>query len=200
MTRETRQVLNRSLVAAVALIAATLLFLPKLNFIRYEPTNGVLLWREDEAYLLIGNGTTGFRLSVFDYMIEPLKEYFYATALPSDSTSSFTIMKITRLGVERYENTSQTSLSRVTPVSGEIYARCLQGICKWTGTQFEAISTNEVQRVGGESRLTNEDFSNVDGWSRRRIRSSLRTQEIRPYTFSADLNDGAKVVVSGYTP
>ena len=191
--------MKRSLVIAVVLIASALMFFPKLDFVRYEPSHGVLLWRDGEAYLLIGDATAGFRLSVLEYILALVKEYFHAVQLPNDKTSSFAMMKITPSGVERYED-KMTKLSRVTPVSEEIYAGCLQGICKWTGTQFETISKDEEKGIGGETRLTDEDFSNIDGWSRRRVWSSLKEQQIQPYNFSADLKDGTTLVVSGYNP
>src|SRR5579864_6946109 len=151
MNRETVRVLKRTVVIAGVLIAGTLMLLPKLNFIRYDRSNGELLWKDGEAYLLIGSAKTGFRVSVLDYMLEPVREYFYATALPSDRTSSFTIMRITPSGIERYDGTSRTYLSSVTPVSDEIYAGCLEGICKWTGTQFQAVSEDEARKMGEKS-------------------------------------------------
>lgn len=192
--------MKKRVVIIIVLVTIAVMLLVRLHVIKYERSDGELLWNDDEAYLFMREATSGYRPTVLELVIEPLREYFYAPALPSENTSSFTVTRITPSGVEDSETIPPLHLARVTPLRGGIYAECLQSVCKWSGKEFQVISKEDADKIGGESRLTREDFSNVNGWSRHEIRSSLPGQNMPPYTFSAGLNHGTKLVVSGYNP
>jgi hypothetical protein len=185
---------------AVALVLIALMAFWKLHFIKDEGGQGEILWKDNEAYLFMSDAPIGYRLSIFGYVWEPVKEYFHAPALSSDDKLTITILLITPAGVERHDQQATLGFWDITPVHDEIYSHCPGGMCKWTGTEFRLISDQEEQKIDKESPLSKEDFSNIDGWSRRGVRSSWAGDHPQQYTFSVGIGDWAKLLVSGRNP
>jgi hypothetical protein len=185
---------------AVTLGLIALMALWKLHFIKDEGGQGEILWKSNEAYLFMSDAPIGYRLSVFGYLWEPLKEYFHASARPSDDKLTITVLRITPAGVQRRDQQSTLGFWDISPVRGEIYSHCPGGMCKWTGTEFRLISDQEEQRIDRENPLSKEDFSNIDSWSRRGVRSSWAGEHPQFYKFSIGLGDWAELVVSGHNP
>lgn len=192
--------MKRKLVIAAVLVAITLVLSIEVNFVKDESSSGLVLWKGDVAYFFLGTAALGYRFRVFDYALEPLRQYVRAPTPASDNTSALSIIRVTSAGLERYEPKSSLSLSRVTPLSNAIYADCGVGPCKWTGTEFHLVSEAEGKEIGGESQLTSDDFSNVNGWSRRRFWCWPVGYRLQPYAFSLTLKDGTKLTVSGGNP
>ena len=193
--------MKRKLLIATLLATIVIVLFVRVNLVRYEESSGLLLWNDSEAYLLVSFSATGFRLSLLDYYaLEPLKEYFYAPNPGTDQTGAFTIMRITPTGVESYEPKHHLALQNITPLADGIYAECGGRVCKLTGMDFREVSKEEEQKIGGENRLTRDDFSNVNGWSRRRFWGSPAREPGQPWAFSASLKDGTKLTVSGGNP
>ena len=192
--------MKRKLVIIAVLVAIVLALLVRVNIVKDEKSIGLALWNNDEAYFFVGTATLGYRARVIDYPLEFLRGYFHAPTPASDNASALAIIRVTPAGIERFEPGPHVFLSNVTPLSNRIYADCGAGPCIWTGTEFQSISQEEVKEIGGKSRLTRDDFSNVDGWSRRRFRSWPVEDHRQPYAFSLVLNDGTKLTVSGGSP
>jgi hypothetical protein len=192
--------MNRKLVIAAVLVAILLVLSIEINFVKDERCSGLVLWNSDEAYFFVGTAALGYRLRVLDYALEPVRQYFYAPTPATDNTSTLTVIRVTPAGLEHYEPRSSLSLSKVTPLSNGIYADCGAGPCKWTGTDFQLISEAERKEIGDKGQLTSDDFSNVDGWSRRRFWGSPVGQRLQPYAFSLSMKNGAKLTVSGGNP
>lgn len=192
--------MKRKLVIAAVLAAIALVLSITVNFVKDESSSGLVLWNSDEAYFFLGTAALGYRFHVLDLGLELVRQYFYAPTPATDSSSTLTIIRITPAGLERYEPKSSLSLSRVTPLSNAIYADCGVGPCKWSGTEFQLISEAEDKEIGGKSQLTSDDFSNVNGWSRRRFWGSPAGDRIPPYAFSFSTKNGTKLTVSGGNP
>jgi hypothetical protein len=154
----------------IVLAAVVGVSLVKLRFIRDEGGGGWALWRNDEAYLFMYDRPIGYRISILNYLLEPIWEYFYAPALPEDDTWNLSVIRITPAGEERHDQQSVAPIDRFTVVNGGIYAHCPGGVCKWTGTRFQLLSDQEEQKMGGEGRLSKEESAGAGGWSSRGIR------------------------------
>ena len=192
--------MKRRLVIIAVLVASVLALFVKRNLIRDEKNSGLALWNSNEAYFFVGTSALGYRLRVLDYAIEPLRQYFDAPTPSTDNVSALAIIRVTPSAIERFEPGAHVFLSKVTPLSNGIYADCGARPCKWIGTEFQLISEAENKEIGGESRLTNDDFSNVEGWSRRRFWVWPVGDRRQPYAFSLILSDGTKLTVSGGNP
>ena len=192
--------MKRKLVIAAVLVAIALVLSIEVNFVKDESSSGLVLWNSNEAYFFVGTAALGYRFRIVDYALEPLRQYFHAPTPASDNTTALIIIRVTPAGLEHYEPRSSLSLSKVTPLSNAIYAHCGVGPCKWTGTEFQLISESEGKEIGGESQLMSDDFSNVNGWSRRRFWVWPVGHSFQPYAFSLSMKGGTKLTVSGGNP
>jgi hypothetical protein len=171
-----------------------------LHFIRADGGGGSVLWNGDEAYLFVYDCSDGFVLSILEYLTEPIREYFYAPAIPADSKCVLTVVRVTSSGVERHFQEFEGGIDHFTPLGGRIYAHCPGGVCKWNGDKFELITEEEERNIGGYPPLSEEEFSNVNGWSRRWIRGTFVGQTTPPFEFSIGLNKGSTLLVKGSNP
>src|SRR5579862_8338779 len=110
---------------AVALAAAMVLMVAvQLHFIRDEGGGGDVVWKDDEAFLFMYDRPIGYRISILSYLLEPIKEYFYAPAIAGDDKWSLSIIRITPTGVERHDQETTADIYDFTPIDGDIYAHC----------------------------------------------------------------------------
>lgn len=185
----------------VALTAILLAVFVNLRFIRDEGGGGYVLWRGDEAYLFVYDNPIGYRMSLLRYLLEPIAEALYAPASAEEDKRNLTILQITPTGVERHDQVSAIDIRDFTPISGEIYARCPGGVCKWAGTQFQLVSAQEERtKMGGEDRLASGEFANVSGWSKRAIQGASVGDDPGHYEFSIDLGERTRLLVRGNNP
>lgn len=161
------------LILLVLVFFALALALPRMKFclIRADGGGGDLLWRDDEAYLFMFDRPFGYHLSGADLLAEPIKEYFHSPAIPENDSYAITIVHITSSAVDRHVQKSTIGIHSFTPLGNAIYAVCPGGICKWNGAQFELITGEEEQQIGGRDRLIDDrkEFTDLNGWSRRLI-------------------------------
>jgi len=187
-------------ILSVAIIAIALLVFVKFHFIKYEGGGGYVLWKDDAAYLFMYDAYSGYRLSTMLYILEPVKEYFYAPVLPEIDKRNLAIIRITPAGVERHDQESTVDIEDFTAIDGEIYAHCPGGVCKLTNGRFQLISGQEEQKMGGEGRLSKGEFAAVDGWSKRAINRARTGDDSGHYEFTINLGEGAKLVMRGGNP
>ncbi len=187
-------------ILSVALVAMALIVFVKFHFIKYEGGGGYVLWKDDNAYLFMYDRPFGYRLSAMSYILEPVKEYFYAPALPAVDKWNLSIIRITPAGVERHDQESAVDIDDFTAIDGEIYADCPGGVCKLTNGRFQLISGQEEQKMGGEGRLSKGEFAAVDGWSKRAINRARTGDDSGHYEFTINLGEGTKLVMRGGIP
>jgi len=187
-------------VIGIALAAIVLMIVVKLHVIRDEGGGGYVLWKDDEAYLFMYDRPIGYRLNMLSYLLEPVKEYFRAPALATDGKLTISIIRISSAKAERHDQESTVGFDYITPIDGEIYAHCPGGICKLAAGQFQLISDQEEQKMGGDGRLSKGEFTEVNGWSKRGVKGAWVGDEAGRYEFSIDLSDRTRLVVRGGNP
>jgi hypothetical protein len=187
-------------IVAVILAAVAVSALVRLHFIREEGGGGYILWKDGDAYLFLWDRPFGYSISLFNYLLEPVWEYFYAPSVPDNEKWHLAIIRISQSGVERHDQEFAVDVTYFTPVGDEIYAHCPGGVCKWTGTLFQLLSDQEVQTIGGEDQLSKGEFTGVKGWSKRLVRATGAGDAPQSYEFSLDLSSGDKVIVRGSNP
>jgi hypothetical protein len=187
------------LIAVVLIVLGAMVAFPrmKFHFIRSDGGGGEVLWKSDEAYLFLYDRPVGYHLSGGKWLAEPVNEYFNAPAIPDDDANFLAILHVTPSEVERHMQKSKIGIDSFTPLGDAIYASCPGGICKWTGTQFELITSQAEQKMGGSSHLSSDwnEFSDANGWSKRAIRATEPGQSPIHNQFSIDLNKQLKILV-----
>lgn len=145
----------------------------RFYLIRAGGGGGELLWRSGEAYLFMIDRPFGYRLTLSELLAEPINEYFYAPTIPENDSYALTTIRVTSSGVDRHVQKAAVGISSFTPIGDAIYAVCPGGTCKWNGAQFELITSEEEQKMGGSGRLINDwnEFRDANGWSKRSIRA-----------------------------
>jgi hypothetical protein len=190
-------------IVVVIFIGAVIMFpRMKLYFIRADGGGGDLLWRNNEAYLFLYDAPIGYRLTGADWLAEPIRERFQAPAIPDTDVKLLAIFRVTPSGVERHIQKCKVSIGSFTVFGDTIYASCPGGICKWTGSQFELITNNEEQSIGGRDHLSNDwsEFTNVNGWSKRLIRSVGPGETPIHDQFSIDVGKDVRLLVTEGNP
>ena len=185
---------------AVVLAAIAMMAFVKLHFLRDENGGGEVLWNADEAYLVMADNPVGYRISLLGYLLESFKEHFYAPALANDDKLILSIIRITPNGAERHVAESTVGISAITPIGGEIYAKCSGGVCKWTGMRFQLLSDREETDMGGQGRLSEGEFGNVNGWSRRGINATRVGRNPSHVDFPINLNGRITLLVHEGNP
>jgi hypothetical protein len=112
------------------------------------------------------------------------------------------VFHVTPSSVERHVQRSENGIGSFTPLGDAIYSSCPGGICKWTGAQFELISNEEEQKLGGWKHLSNDwsEFANTDGWSKRLIRAVGPEETPVHGQFSIDVGNQTKILVTEANP
>jgi hypothetical protein len=190
--------LGKKTTVAIVLVVIVLATSMKFHFIRDEGGGGYFLWKDDQAFLLMGDSPIGYRMSVAGYLVEPILEFFHGGALSADETSILAIVRIRPTGVERSEQESTVGFYDITPINSQIYAQCAGGICALSGMGFQLLSDRDAQKVEGS--LSRKDFDNLNGWSRRTIWPAHVGEKTTSYEFSISLGDGDKILVRGGNP
>jgi hypothetical protein len=192
------------LLAIALLILWAIIAFPHTNFylIRASGGGGELLWRNNEAYLFLYDAPDGYRLTGASLLAEPIREYFFAPAIPDSRKIAVTILHVTPSGVEHYVQNSEVAIESFTPIAGAIYAHCPGGICEWTGAQFELIKADEEHQMVGETHLSSDwnEFSDAKGWSKRKVRSTGPTETRIHGQFSIQINEQLGIFVTEGNP
>jgi hypothetical protein len=163
--------LIRTIVAAILVVLFVASAFMKIYFVR-DNSGGTVFWKEDEAYLFLGSGHTGYHVTYLEYPLVVTLAYFHVGHSASDQKTSTIVLRVTPAGVERHilnysDSLLGSSPSYVTPFEDGLYASCPGGVlCKWTGDGFAPATEAERQRHGGASGLVRDDAYNpANGWS-----------------------------------
>jgi hypothetical protein len=199
---EKMRTLRKRATVAIVLVVIVLATFVKLHFIRDEGGGGYFLWKDDQAFLFMGDSPIGYRMSVLEYLVEPILEFFNGGALSADDTSTLTVIQIMPAGVERSEqepSAPMVGFYDITPVDDHIYAQCTGGICVLSGMKFQLLSEQDAQKVEGS--LSRKDFEkNASGWSRRSLVGAHVGEKTTSYEFSISLSNGGRLLVRGGNP
>jgi hypothetical protein len=195
---------RKKMVVAILLVLGAVAALPlvKFYFIKADGGRGYILWKNDEAYLFMYDRPFGYYLSGAQWLVEPLAEYFHGSAAPIDDANILAIFHITASSVERHTQKSTIAIDSFTPLDDTIYSICPGGICKWTGAQFELISSEEEQKIDGRKQLVNNwtEFHDVNGWSRRTILPIGPGEAPVHGEFSIEVNKQISILVTQGNP
>ncbi|HYL83143.1 MAG TPA: hypothetical protein VE263_02830 [Candidatus Angelobacter sp.] len=192
------------LVLPLVIVFGAAIAFPRTRFylIRADGGGGHLLWRHNEVYLFMVDRPFGYRLTGSQLLAEPINEYFYAPTIPENGAFGLTTIHITPSGVDHHVQRSTVGINSFTPIGDAIYAFCPGGICKWSGAQFEPITKEEEQEMGGPDALNNDwkEFTDPNGWSKRSIRA-VGPGETPVYgQFSIDVSSGFKLSITEGNP
>lgn len=158
-----RRSLSGAGILSLALLLVILSFL-RIYFIGGDGTCD-LLWNQNEAYLFIHGTRLGYTPSYLGYLGEMAREYFGIVPSPDERRPFTTVVRVSRLGLQRYE--ASEMFYRVTPLEETLYAAHYNDpeLWKWVKTHFEKVSAEEQRKVGGTDRLSKVDFTAEKGWS-----------------------------------
>lgn len=168
MTRKSK-LLIALLVGALVLVG---LFFP-VHLLGDSVQDGVLMWNSEEAYLFLGWGRSGYRLTGFEYLLSYIPAYFGVPRTVDDNRLSMIVIRIDPTGVQRYVaepyQMDHPFLAYV-PRGKTIYASDGGAVLwTWAGTHFEKLSPEEQQKLAVDQTVFSpgEDYTNVSGWSSR---------------------------------
>ena len=198
MTRKSK-LLIALLVGALVLIGLSF----PLHLVGDSVQGGVLMWNSDEAYLFLGWGCAGYRITGFEYLFSNIPAYFGVPRTVDDNRLSMVVIRITPTGVERYVTAPYQMYHpflAYTPRGKTIYASDGgAALWKWAGTHFEKLSPEEQQKVAVDQTVfsPSEDYTNVSGWSSRHSVASWPSEfkielQGKPVTFLTKQNSSGK--------
>jgi hypothetical protein len=142
----------------------------KLYIVGDSAQDDVLLWNQDQAYLFIGWGRSGYHFTGFEYLFAHIPAYFGIPRTVDDNRLSIIVFRITPTAIERYvaePYQMYRGFLGYFPRGDTIYA--YDGgatLWKWAGARFETV-TPEEQRGLALELSSQGDYTNVDGWSSR---------------------------------
>lgn len=144
------------------LLTTAILAVTDTNIVR-DNASETVLWNSREAYLFVNIIHRGYRFSTIGYLIEFVKEYFYAGATVRNESYTTIAFKITEDGVRRYAP-QPISFQDFRTREGIVYASHDRQTWKLGDTTFGQVSADEQQSIPPTGP---RDFTSVGGWSRR---------------------------------
>jgi hypothetical protein len=186
----TRKAMKTTIVIVlVVVVLAALTFIPMYHV--REDSGGQLLWKGDRAYLFVSVVRRGYRFSYWAYPWTVLSEYLGALPVPVSQRRTLDVLLLTPNTLERHVLEIEGNDPHLfTPFEGHIYANCQGTPCKWNETHFEPATEDEGQKLNGISNLSAIDFTNIGGWSKRRIGAVASD-----FQFSVELSDQFALLV-----
>jgi hypothetical protein len=138
-----------------------------------DDNGGTILWNDNEAYLFMTEERRGYHLTWPSYALAALQQWLNAPPAPSDQKVLFTVIHVTRSGVERHREVLPDSLSIpphfFTPVGTSIYAFSEGTVYKWNGQRFDPASSEERRKIGGLEHFSSDSDITINGWSKRGV-------------------------------
>jgi hypothetical protein len=158
------------LATGVVLVAAAFIasIVGKVYFIQ-EYSGGQLLWNNDQAYLFIGIGQDGWRVSYLEYPWMIFKEYVRVGVPRDDEHGVLTVIRITPSAIERHTVNQNKDpgmgADLFTPSGDHVYANCpfLGGLCVWAGDHFARASEEDQRKFDGITNLSPDIDTDLNG-------------------------------------
>lgn len=134
---------KKPLVAIVALLGILSLFVyPKVYVIRGSGGGVGLYWNANEAFLIVGGGTDGARLSLFRYAAEPFLVSLGDVRQPDDkSCSKISVIRVTDRDIQTYDTDIDCDVA-FDLFDGNVYAIRWPNLWKWSGTRFDPATVD----------------------------------------------------------
>lgn len=159
---------RKTMVVTISAVIGCLLLLASvtISYTIRSGANGDLFWHGQEAYLFLEVGSLGYRSSYLRYFGEAITAFFNVPVPATDKKSQTIVFRFTPVEFKRYDTEVSLLGPEMAPIDDIIYARSDQGLVKWSGKLFEPANAEEQQRFVTRS-VSELDFLNIDGWSRR---------------------------------
>lgn len=127
--------------------------------------------RNNEVYLFLGGGHTGWRFSALSYPLVMAGGYLHIPAAPADVNGQSLVLRVTLEGVQRWTNKSK-DIATLTPFEDGFYARCPGTVlCKWTEKGFEVASPEDARRIGTDNLYIGSlDNKVINGWTTHQLK------------------------------
>jgi hypothetical protein len=165
---------KKKLIVLTLILAAAIAPFLKIYLVSHN-CGGTVFWRTDEAYIIAGSGSDGYRTRAIQYPLIVLTEYLGAVTSANERRVAFLVFHITPTSLERREidfgTQTGSTPENITPFAGGLYAKCPGVIlCKWSGDRFRPVTEEEQKQVGGLEALNPDPVKNpMNGWSARRF-------------------------------
>jgi hypothetical protein len=189
--------------ATILILVAIMTFFWHLHFVRKGGGGGTVLWNSETAYFFLYDCDDGFVFTVPEYLAEPIREYFRAPALPLNRKCVLSVLRVSQSRFERHDQELEeyVDFDFFTPIDDAIYAHGPGGMYKWNHGKFEELSKDEESRLGGEQSLWKlQEFTSVNGWSKRLIRGTSVGETPAAVKFSVEVNPQTTLLVKGGNP
>ena len=158
----------RILAVIVALILGS--GLVRLYFVS-DHAGATVFQRDDEAYLFLGGGHTGWHFPALFFPVVLAEEYLHVPAESADEYGQSLVIRVTHAGVQRWVN-RPSGIANLTPFENEFYARCPGTVlCRWTDSGFVRASQEDEKRIGLDNLYTGSfDNKIVNGWTTHQLK------------------------------
>jgi hypothetical protein len=166
---------KRNIIIAVVIAAVVAAIAVKLYRVGERQYQAELLWKTDEAYLLVGTEYVGYRATPATLLPELLMLMPFGGVSGSNFRRTLLVFKITREGVERHVADGGPS-----GPFGVTDDRITNGAWVWQGDHFEKRATE----LTALSPYTGREYSDADGWSKRTLNSGTSPPEGWPVAFT----------------
>jgi hypothetical protein len=158
----------RILAVILALILGS--WLVRLYFVS-DHAGAIVFQKNDEAYLFLGDGHTGWHFPALFFPVVLAGEYLHVPTNSSDEYGQSLVIRVTPEGVQRWVNRS-SHIANLTPFEDDFYARCPGTVlCRWTERGFVRASPEDEKRIGVDKLYTGSfDNKIVNGWTTHQLK------------------------------
>ena len=147
---------RRRLATVILLLAVLIAGLVRVTRVREQTVGPQLLWNSSEAYLVVGLTRLGWRMPAAMIILGFVAPF----GLPV--TNSDHAVTMFRIGPERVDRYLAEHMN--IGIFGAKNGRLSSGVWRWDGEHFERVPSTEGGRVRND-----QEFTDVDGWSKRTL-------------------------------
>jgi hypothetical protein len=186
-----RRALKAFLLIAVAWAIITAGFGDAHSLTTYS--GGTAYWRNDEAYLYLAMGHTGYRVRYIQLPAIWFRQMFNAVPDWDKQQNDSLMVRVTKSSIEKTYLAFgwAHSPNYLTPADNTIYALCGPRVCTWQGDHFQPITRGDNEDISPVV-TTDIDEKVVNGWHIK----YFGIPRLRPgAVFEIDLSDGSKITV-----
>src|SRR5688572_23200423 len=169
--------MTRKAGAALGVLGAMLVAgsVPTIYSVQTRPIEAQLIWKADEAYMVIAVASFGWRRSPFRVLFDRLIAQ-HGRATPNVRRSSV-LFRITATTVDQHVTQDVKPTAILAVAAGQITDRW----SRWTGARFEPLSADQKS---GMISFPRGSFSDLDGWSGRSFHPDSPAPSARTIRFT----------------